>query len=76
MAGSTVKVDLTGSYEPGVTGSTWALVDVHEESGWGYVGLQQSKAAAASLVSIQSTCMEVRLRADWTFGIKYRGLAK
>ena len=62
LAGSTVKVDLTGPYEPGVTGSTWALVGVHEESDWGYVGLQQSKAAAASLVSIQS--MEVQLRAD------------
>ena len=63
IAGSgTVKVDLTGPYEPGVTGSTWALVDVHEESDWGYVGLQQSKAAAASLVSIQS--LEVQLRAD------------
>ena len=35
MAGSTVKVDLTGPYEPGVTGSTWALVGVHEESDWG-----------------------------------------
>ena len=62
LAGSTVKVDLTGPYESGVTGSTWALVGVHEESDWGYVGLQQSKAAAASLVSIQS--MEVQLRAD------------
>ena len=62
LAGSTVKVDLTGPYEPGVTGSTWALVGVHEESDWGYVGLQQSKAAAASLVSIQS--LEVQLRAD------------
>jgi hypothetical protein len=62
MAGSTVKVDLTGPYEPGVTGSTWALVGVHEESDWGYVGLQQSKAASASLVSIQS--LEVQLRAD------------
>ena len=62
LAGSTVKVDLTGPYEPGVTGSTWALVGIHEESDWGYVGLQQSKAAAASLVSIQS--MEVQLRAD------------
>ena len=41
-----------------MTGSTWALVGVHEESDWGYVGLQQSKAAAASLVSIQS--MEVQ----------------
>ena len=30
-AGATVKVDLTGPYEPGVTGSTWALVGVHEE---------------------------------------------
>jgi hypothetical protein len=62
MAGSTVKVDLTGPYEPGVTGSTWALVGVHEESDWGYVGLQQSKAAAAFLVSMQS--LEVQLRAD------------
>ena len=30
LAGSTVKVELSGPYEPGVTGSTWALVDVHE----------------------------------------------
>ena len=52
LAGSTVKVDLTGSYEPGVTNSTWAQVGVHEESDWGYVGLQQSKAATTSLVSI------------------------
>ena len=63
MAGSTVKVDLTGPYEPGVTGSTWALVGVHEESDWGYVGLQQSKAAPAPLVSIQSLA-GVQLRAD------------
>ena len=62
MTGSTVKVDLTGPYEPGVTGSTWALVGVHEESDWGYVGLQQSNADVASLVSMQS--LEVQLRAD------------
>ena len=61
-AGATVKVDLTGPYEPGVTGSTWALVGVHEESDWGYVGLQQSKSARATLVSVQD--LEVELRAD------------
>ena len=64
LAGSTVKVDLTGPYDPGVTGSTWALVGVHEESDSGYVGLQRSKSASASdnLASIQS--LEVQLRAD------------
>ena len=62
LAGSTVKVDLTGPYDPGVTGSTWALVGVHEESDWGFVGLQKSKSAPENLVSIQS--LEVQLRAD------------
>ena len=62
LAGSTVKVDLTGPYDPGVTGSTWALVGVHEESDWGFVGLQRSKSAPENLVSIQS--LEVQLRAD------------
>jgi hypothetical protein len=62
MAGSTVKVDLSGKHEPGVTGSTWALVGVHEESDWGYVGLQQSKSGESCLVSIQD--MEVQLRID------------
>ena len=62
LADSTVKVDLTGPYDPGVTDSTWALVGVHEESDWGYVGLQQSKSAAENLVSTQS--LEVQLRAD------------
>ena len=62
LAGSTVKVDLTGPYDPGVTGSTWALVGVHEESDWGYVGLQRSKSASDNLASIQS--LEVQLRSD------------
>ena len=62
MAGSTVKVDLSGKHEPGVTGSTWALVGVHDESDWGYVGLQQSKAGESCLVSIQD--LEVQLRID------------
>ena len=52
LAGSIVKVGLTG---PGYR--------QHMGTGdWGCVGLQQSKAAAASLVSIQS--LEVQLRAD------------
>ena len=54
LAGSTVKVELTGPYDPGVTGSTRPQVGVHQESGWGYVGLQQSKSATQNLVSIQS----------------------
>ena len=50
LAGSTGKVELTRPYEQGVTGSTWTVVGVHEEGDWVYVGLQQSKAAASSLV--------------------------
>ena len=57
MAGSTVKIDLSGKHEPGVTGSTWALVRVHEESDWEYIGLQQSKSAESCLISIHD--MEV-----------------
>jgi hypothetical protein len=37
-------------------------VGVHEESDWGYVGLQRSKSASDNLASIQS--LEVQLRAD------------
>jgi hypothetical protein len=62
MAGGTIKVDLSGKHEPGVTGSTWALIGVHEESDWGYVGLQESKSAESCLVSIQD--MEVQLRVE------------
>ena len=39
------------------------MIGVHHESDWGYVGLQPSKSAANTLVSIQS--MEVQLKSDY-----------
>ena len=61
-AGSTAKVDLSGPHEPGVTCSTSALIGVHEESGWGFVGLRKLKSAKETLVSIQE--LDLRLRIE------------
>ena len=53
-AGSSYKGDLSGEHTEGVTGSTWMFVGVHIATGWGSVGLQRSKSAKETLVSIQS----------------------
>ena len=57
-----VQVDFTGPYEPGVTGSTVALVGVETEDDWGYVGLQKDRSAQSTLVSIQD--LEVEFKHD------------
>lgn len=54
LAGSTVKCDLSGPHESGVTGSVWAMIGVHIDSSWGYVGLQRDKSAQSTLASLQS----------------------
>jgi hypothetical protein len=59
LSGSTIKCDLSGPHEVGVTGSVWGMIGVHIDSSWGYVGLQKDKSAQSTLESLQSMIVEL-----------------